>query len=94
MVRCSAGCRWVRLVELRASVAGGRGRGRGVAAAGVRRANWDVAFVEGVDEDAWSLCVLGEIKPGVRDGGWAPREREEAVGLPGDQGGEAFAGRV
>lgn len=75
-------------------MAGGRGRGRGVAAAGVRRANWDVAFVEGVDEDAWSLCVLGEIKPGVRDGGWVPREREEAVGLPGDQGGEAFAGLV
>ncbi len=46
-MRCSAGCSWVRLVELRASVAGGRGRGRGVAAAGVRRANCDVAFVEG-----------------------------------------------
>ncbi|MEU0657347.1 hypothetical protein ACWEV9_34965 [Streptomyces albogriseolus] len=47
-----------------------------------------------MDEDAWSLCVLGEIKPGVRDGGWEPRQREETVGLPGDQGGEAFAGLV
>lgn len=93
LVRCSAGCSWVRLVELRASVAGGRGRGRGVAAAGVRRANCDVAFVEGGRRRMVPVRRRrDQTRRAGRRLGTAGTGRS---GRPaGARGGEAFAGLV